>query len=508
MKGFSIVDRTIDCNDYAANTVVFRTPSMIKSIKVKLWLTLFVTLIVSLGSLLALSYFSVKHRFLDYATQQILDRLAPLETAVVEIYEESGNLTPFEADESLWGKLRDSTYRQYLNFQKRRAFSPLEPNQADWSERESLDKKLQPNQRAFFQHLVLFDAQKQLIAGRKKEDANYILQMLNYEGETIAHIGYVKPKAFLSSIDLIFVDEQIKSFAYLSIVMLFAALLITLSVSRWLITPLSRLAQSAKEVAAGNFSTRTGYRSQDELGKLCENFDDMTRSLEKNEVTRKQWVADVSHEMRTPLSVMKAQIEAMEDGIREPSLENLSLLLRNVDALSITIDDLYELSLTDLGELTLNKTKIQLASLIKEVAKEYESKFEQKSLKLEMSIPNDAQTFINLDRERIAQLLYNLFENSYRYTDAGGQVKISLWETSEAFIVSLEDSEPGVPDDAIDRIYDRLFRVEASRSRSTGGAGLGLSLCKGLAEAHGATIFAEASELGGLKQTLTFPKND
>lgn len=476
---------------------------MIKSIKLKLWITLFVALLISLGSLLALTYLSVKQRFLDYATSQILERLEPLEQSIIDVYISADSLYPFTETPSRWNQLRDASYRQYLRDQNRRA--ALVQRRADWSEREILEEQLQPDQRAFFQHLVLFDQQRQLVAGRLKEDARYVLRELPYENQIIAHIGYIRPKAFLRSVDKLFLDQQIRSFGTLSIVMVFAALLVTLIVSRWLVKPMSLLASSAKRVAAGDFSVRVGLAGDDELGTLCQDFDEMARSLEHNEITRRQWVADISHEMRTPLSVLKAQIEAMQDGIRSLDSDSLQLLKRNVDSLSGIIDDLYELSLADLGELTLYKTSFSAVDLWQAQLAEFAAKLESKHLDASFNCP-DGQLAMYADEKRLRQLIVNLLENSYRYTDSPGRIHVTLTKDNGTIIMEIEDSSPAVPESALPHIFDRLYRLESSRNRETGGAGLGLSICKSIVEAHEGSIVASLSALGGLKQTIRIPE--
>ncbi|MFT5083352.1 MAG: two-component system sensor histidine kinase BaeS [Lentisphaeria bacterium] len=479
---------------------------MIKSIKLKLWLTFFVTLVLSLGSLLLLTHLSVKQRFLEYATKQILERLEPLEQAVINEYATARSLRPFLENGERWNTLRDATYRQYLRHQNLRSPPPLGPRPHEWGDRESMEKKLEPNQRAFFQHLILVDNKKQLVAGRQQEDANYIYRQLILDNTIIAHIGYVKPKAFLRPVDKLFADQQLNIFGLLSVLMVFAALIVTLFVSRWLVTPLSKLSQNAKQMAAGDFTVRMASTADDELGTLCQNFDEMASTLEKNETARKQWVANTSHEMRTPLSVLKAQIEAMQDGIREASSENLNLLQRNVDSLSLIIDDLYELSLVDEGALSFFKEQFDIRELIKETSVEFEEKLAQKNLHLFTISDDEVDLCLFADRKRIKQLLGNLLENSFRYTNANGTIKISLLLQKNEIHIHIEDSAPGVPDDGIEKIFDRLYRIETSRNRETGGAGLGLSICKGIVEGHGGTITARASMLGGIKQIITMPK--
>lgn len=479
---------------------------MIKSIKLKLWLTFFVSLVFSLGSLLVLTHYSVKQRFLDYATDQILERLEPLEVAVAEVFSKNQSLKPFLQDPEQWEELQNATYRQYMRHQRFRTSTALGPKQQDWSARQSIEKKLQANQRAFFLDLILVDTKKNLVSGILKDNANYAFRQITLDGELIAYIGYNKPKAFLRSVDKLFVDQQLNVFGMLSVVMVFAALVITMFVARWLVTPLSKLSYNAKKLAQGDFSVRMNSTADDELGTLCQNFDEMARTLEKNEITRKQWVADISHEMRTPLSVLKAQIEAMQDGIRAASQENLNLLKRNVDSISLIVDDLYELSLVDVGALTFHKSDTDLSELIREIVGEFEEKMSQKGLNIHCDkVPMSAH-YCYVDKKRIKQLVTNLLENSFRYTDAPGDIHLSLKQDAKQYRLTIEDSAPGVPAESLERIFDRLYRLESSRNRETGGAGLGLSICKGIAEGHGGSILAEASSIGGVKQTIFLPK--
>ncbi len=254
---------------------------MIKSIKLKLWLTFFVSLVFSLGSLLVLTHYNVKQRFLEYATEQILERLEPLEVAVAEVFSEKKSLKPFIENPQKWEKLQDATYRQYSRHQRLRTPTPLGPKQQDLSARQSIEKKLQANQRSFFKDLILVDTKKQLVAGHLKPNGKYAFRQITLNDTVIAHIGYIKPKAFLRSVDKLFVDQQLNVFGLLSVVMVFAALLITMFVARWLVTPLSKLSLNAKKLATGDFSVRMESTADDELGKLCQNFDEMARTLEK-----------------------------------------------------------------------------------------------------------------------------------------------------------------------------------------------------------------------------------
>lgn len=474
----------------------------------KLWLAFFVTLVIGLGAMLLLTQTSVKTHFLNYATSQILERLAPLSDAVVDTYTNHQSLSLFIENPQKWISLRDTTYRQYLRDQKSRKPFYSSPDVINWGGKGK-NKQMEANQRIFFHHLTLHAPDKSLVAGQQLADYHYALQAVISDEETIAYIGYIKPKAFLNPADQVFVDQQLRSFTIISGVMVFASLIIAGVIARWLASPLSQLSVNAKKVTAGDFSTRTPIKRNDEVGELCASFNEMATTLEKNEAQRKQWVADISHELRTPLSVLKAQIEAMEDGIREANPSNLKLLRKNVDALNLLVNDLYDLSLADMGALTYHKVEANLNKILQETCEDFIPKAENKSLNLRYTNDNQTSPLIaNIDKTRFRQLLRNLLENSLRYTDSPGDIQVSIHKQDEMAIIAIEDSPPSIPQDSIEKIFDRLYRVESSRSRNEGGAGLGLSICKNIVDAHHGEIFAEPSTLGGVSIKITLPCRD
>lgn len=469
---------------------------MIKSIKFKLWLTFLITLVLSTTAMLLLSHASVKKGFLDYVTQQAIDRLQNLEISVLEIYERENSLEPLRDNNRLWLRLKYRTFREFIEQQTREAISNNQPPP---------HPSVKAQERVFIDQLILTDPTKKLIVGNAFKNAEYSWRELIYEDQLIGYLGYIKPKDFMRSVDKLFVSQQLKVFALFSLAIVAASFAVSMLVSRWLVKPLGDLTKGARQIADGDFSVRIQPNSTDELGMLCNNFNELAKTLSANEKARKQWVADISHEMRTPLAVLKAQIEAMQDGIRPTTPENLELLKNKIDALHNLISDLYDLSLTDLGAMTYNKSLLCLYDLLEEIADDYVHRLEEKGLTFQMTNSLDKNAGIYGDYDRLAQLLRNLFENSYRYTDTPGQLIVTCNTTNKLVEIVFTDSAPGVPADQIDKIFDRLYRVENSRNRATGGAGLGLSICKNIVEAHSGTITAMPAPSGGLTITLRLP---
>ncbi|MBX2857463.1 MAG: HAMP domain-containing protein [Cellvibrionaceae bacterium] len=468
---------------------------MIKSIKFKIWFTFVATLVVSLAAMVALTYISLQRSFLEYTSQQAVDRLQFLEAAVIEIYERDGSLATLNKNNRLWKRLTYLTFREYLYQREQRALSK---NQA-------LPPGNQVAERKFIEQLILTDTNKDLIVGLPSRNREYSWRRLTADDNTLALIGYVRPNDFIRPVDRLFLNKQQQAFAILGTVIFFASFGIALMVSRWLTQPLDELSKGAKTLMRGDFSVRITRDKTDELGQLCNNFNELAKTLSANENARKQWVADISHEMRTPLSVIKAQIEAMQDGIRPATPKNLGLLKSKIDSLNSLINDLYELSLSDLGALTYTKESVDISALIDEIAADYKLRADTMNIVLNLNNTLGAKNVLLCDTNRIRQLLRNLLENSMRYTDAPGVIQIKTYQHKASICIDVQDSSPGVPAAELAKIFERLYRVEASRNRATGGAGLGLSICKNIVEAHRGAINAEASPLGGLAISIKLP---
>lgn len=462
---------------------------MLKSIKYKIWLTFLITLALCMSAMLMLTQLSMRAGFLEYVTSQTVNKLEYIADDLIELYERDGSFSSLFNNYDYWNTLRQKAYKNI-----------------DLHEQPEINSPPHLHQYNFVSKLALTDENKALIVGNPDPEATYLYHaVLDKSGELIAHIAYVKPADFVQSIDYHFLHQQLRSLATISIGVALVSLLVVLVLSRWLISPLTGLSRSAKKLAAGEYDVRIEHKSDDELGELCRNFNELANTLSANEGARKQWVADISHEMRTPLAVVKAQIEAMQDGIRATNQENLNILKDKIDSLNLLINDLYELSLSDLGALSYNKEKLRFSELIEHIEDDFVLRARKKNITLKVNnrLPDSACIFG--DANRLMQLLINLVENAIHYTDAPGEIHVDAKLYQGKIIVVVQDSKPGVSEDKLERIFERLYRVESSRNRNTGGSGLGLSICKNIVEAHEGSINATASPLGGLLVNVEFP---
>jgi two-component system sensor histidine kinase BaeS len=276
--------------------------------------------------------------------------------------------------------------------------------------------------------------------------------------------------------------------------------------ARIVLAPVKRLMNATHSLAGGDYSARVPAGRRDELGRLASDFNLLADSLQQAERSRRNLIADISHELRTPLAVLRGELEAIEDGVHEFDRDSLKSLQTEVNMLNKLIEDLYELSLSDVGALSYYKTPTHVAELARASLDAMRESFKAKQIAVEFSCMQAiADATFAVDSARFVQLLKNLLQNSLRYTDPGGHVRVSLSESSQGWQLEVQDSLPGVPEAALAHLFDRFYRVDESRSRQSGGAGLGLSLCRAIATAHGGTIAARPSPLGGVWITARFP---
>lgn len=241
------------------------------------------------------------------------------------------------------------------------------------------------------------------------------------------------------------------------------------------------------------------------IKRLAADFNLLARTLAHNEQCRRQWVADTSHELRTPLAVLRSEVEALLDGVREPTPERLRSLHGEIMALSKLVDDLFELSLYDLGNLKYRMEPLNPVGIPAEVVSGFRSRFEAKNIALKPLNQHIAKITVLGDAQRLRQLFGNLLENRLRYTDAGGACEIAVRQAETMAMPEVSDSAPAVPESACTQLFERFYRVDSSRSRRLGGAGLGLAICRNIVEAHGGGIRAQVSHLGGLSVRVELP---
>ncbi len=290
------------------------------------------------------------------------------------------------------------------------------------------------------------------------------------------------------------------------------AVLLGTALSRGLTGPLAELTRATERLAAGELSYRVRVRAspQDELGRLGAAFNRMAEKLERSERLRRRMIADIAHELRTPLTVLRGELEALQDGLFAPTPERIAALNEEVLLLNRLVEDLHELALAEAGELRLERGPTDLVELVQRVGRHFEPQLGERGLELRLEVKlleGSRELKLELDGDRIEQVLHNLVSNAVRYTPAGGRITIALEEGADEVVVSVADTGVGIPPEDLPHIFERFYRADKSRSRREGGgAGLGLAIAKGLVEAHGGRIWAESEPGRGTKISFALPK--
>ena len=312
--------------------------------------------------------------------------------------------------------------------------------------------------------------------------------------------------------------ESFRSAVYKALVFaipfaLFSALIIGFSFSRQFVAPIKKMVAVSKKISDGNYKERIPIPKNvnideiDELKQLAVSFNQMTLKLEKTEDLRRQLIGDVSHELRTPLSLIKASMEGLIDRLVPATNKTFYQIQLEIDRLARLVDDLQELSIIESGAYELLKQRSDIHEVITSVLQNLKPRFVRKGIQLEDNFPKE-KTLISIDVDRIRQVLTNILGNTLKFTPKGGLVELTGEIRKDQIQISIKDSGIGISKEHLPYVFTRFYRVDKSRSRKSGGSGIGLTIAKQLVETHGGEIWAESSrEHGGTSISFTLPMN-
>ncbi len=350
---------------------------------------------------------------------------------------------------------------------------------------------------------VLYDADGRRLEGRRPPNEAFERVPIVVAGETVGALGYPTAEHVSTTLDRIFLRNQLRNLAVILLALLPASLVLAAGIALWLGRRARLMALAAQSLTLGDYRVRLPTQGQDELSRLSSDINTLARTLEQNRAARRRWGADIAHELRTPLAILRGELEAMQDGVRPMNVDNLRSLSQEVELLSRLVNDLRLLAQTDTHSLDAPLERLDLGELLSTQLEERRHALENAGFELETRI--EQRIHIQGAPYRLRQLWRNLLDNSQAYTDTPGRIRVTLQATRTHAVVNWEDSAPGVPVDALDRLTERLFRLDASRNRQRGGSGLGLSIAQALVELHGGTMRASAAPLGGLRWTVHLP---
>ena len=326
---------------------------------------------------------------------------------------------------------------------------------------------------------------------------------ITVDGRQVGTLLLINPQRY-APLQQSFLSAVNRSVLWAGLVAGVAALLVGTLLFVAIMRPLRRLRVAAGQVAAGDLSVRVPVTGRDELGALAEAFNHMAAGLEQQQHLRQQMVADIAHELRTPISIIQGSLEAMLDGVLKPEPVELREVYAETRRLARLVEDLRMLSLADAGQLTLARSPVNLAETVERVVGRMTPLAEVRQIALRAEVAEPAP-LIEADSDRLAQVLTNLIDNALRYTPSGGHVTVRLAQEDSKLKITVADDGPGIPEEDLPFIFERFWRGDKSRSRHSGGSGIGLAIVKQLVELHGGTVEV-ASQVGkGSTFTVSLP---
>ncbi|WP_035061332.1 ATP-binding protein [Andreprevotia chitinilytica] len=488
-------------------------------VRVKLLILLAALNVLLAGLVYGFNRWSFDRGFSGYLIQQRLHRLQPFTTALGEAYAKQGSWEPFIQQPQRLENLALTTLAKSeiirMDGQSGGRPPPQGPQGGPGTQRVDGPQGMGPPQGGerrpgearlpyFIPGLVIMDTAGRVIYGPALVPPQTELSPIQSGEIVVGYVGMLPvPGGVAQSLDAAFSEQQRLSFAAIALGMLVASVLAAVGIAHALGRPLGELVRGTHALTAGEYQVRLRVHGHDELGRLARDFNTLAETLAANRQARQDWLSDIAHELRTPLAVLRGEIEALEDGIRTADARSLSSLGYEVRRLSRLVEDLQLLAQSNAGALTYAKKPVEIGVLIDEMIQHHQPVLQQAGMTVSRSGGTPAVVFA--DPARLVQLFDNLLQNSVRYTDAPGQLAISLRCDATAVFVEWEDSAPGVSSADLPRLTERLYRVEHSRSRESGGSGLGLSIANAIATAHDSTLTPSHSHLGGLRWTLRLP---
>jgi len=306
-----------------------------------------------------------------------------------------------------------------------------------------------------------------------------------------AVVRYPASAPILDPQDVRFQSSVFRSLLYAGGLALLFGIILSYFTSRRLVAPLKRLTQAADRIGQGHLVERVAIQPKDEVGQLATAFNAMVDNLNRQEILRKQLTADIAHELRTPLTSIKAYIEAFQDEVLPANQENLNAINEEIDRLVDLSSDLKDLNVAEMGALQLNLEPVHLKPLLEKIVRSLNPLIQEKEIVLNWNALEEPVSMLG-DVRLLTRLFYNLVHNAYRYSNTGGRVTITLTQTPNLAEVRINNTGVGIAEEDLPFIFERFYRADNSRTRETGGTGIGLALVQQITTLHQGTITVQS----------------
>ncbi|EKE70575.1 ATP-binding protein [Gallaecimonas xiamenensis] len=354
--------------------------------------------------------------------------------------------------------------------------------------------------------VYVFDADGDRVAGPPRASSHIQYKAIMAGEQLVGYLGYVPRTMLGQSIVRAFKQQQLWGYLVVLVVAMVLTVGVAIVLARWFGSPVQRLADGTRALTQGESNVRVEVAGRDEFARLARDFNRLSDTLQQNREARQQWIADISHDLRTPLSVLKGELEAHQDGIRTWTPQSLSSLICEVNQLVRLVDDLHVLTVSEMGAVNYQFKPLDLSQMLWRNLELYAAGLSRKGLRLSVNIKNNL--WVLGDSGYLSRLLDNLMKNTLAYTDSPGKLHIELAASGGEVLLHWADSSPGVSEASLSRLTERLYRDERSRNKGSGGSGLGLAIAEAIVQAHGGLMQAQHSALGGLSWIIRMPQEE
>ena len=481
-------------------------------IKNKLIVIFFVTSVFLVIAQVLVMQWSIGKGMIDYVNQRELKALSGVASSLAKLYQQDGGWQKISGEHRRLKNIIEQGLEDSEFSPPRNNRPPKPPNGSRQNDRqgrrgESFGPPPGKNDRPLFKvSYALLDVDKTFLAGLYLSHLRFSYVDILVEDRVVGFLAVSKRDHLTTGYELSFVEQQQRYIVLVALGLILVAMLIAIPLAAHFVRPIKRLTAAMSMLTSGEYQQRIDLKRKDEFAQLSRDYNELAATLQQNEQARKRWLTDISHELRTPVAVLKGELEAMLDGVRPLSLERIQSSNEEVKHLEKLLDDLHELTRNDLGTLHYRKESVDLIPLLREEANHYYTLLDEKNIEVKFGIL-PKQAIIFGDTKRLKQLLGNLFTNTAKYASDGNILKVSaeVSQQQNEIYLRFEDNGAGVDAEDLPKLFEHLFRVENSRNRETGGSGLGLSICKKIVDAHHGKISAFASDLGGLGILIVLP---
>lgn len=488
----------------------------------KLFLFLFSFSLILVTVLVLLMQWSIGKGMVEYVVSKEIETLKPVVSKLVQAYKIDNNWRSMTGNhhkfrQLISQQLNDSDFEpsqiKRLPEHRRRGepnnilngtLPSLKQNRSSPRHLNLNNKPPPPPKRE--SHYAVLDIDEKLIVGNYLDTLEYVKTPIKVNNHIVGFFAISKRNQLTQGYEVDFIEQQQHYLWFIALFVMGLVALVTFPLARHVVEPIKLITQGMHKLTQGDYQQSIDLKRQDELSELSRDYNELALTLAENDNARKRWLANISHELRTPVAILRGELEAMLDKVRPLSHTNIASANDEVKHLQRLIDDLNLLTSADIGGMRYRKQHEDLVLLIQSEAEKYRSYLSDANITLALEF-NVQKANLYADKSRLLQLFENIINNCIKYASAS-QLKISVTIdelTDKQVIITFADDGVGVDAAHFPHLFEHLYRVEDSRNRKTGGSGLGLSICRHIVMAHQGEITAEQSTLGGLAIVIKLP---